>query len=292
VYTLIRERASVQGELSISEMCQQMEVSRLSFYRFWERSAPAEADTQMRERLHQLSLAHPYYGYRRLTQQLRRDGQLVNAKRVLRLMQEDNLLALRRNKYVLTTKSTHDGRYYPNLVPELTLNDINQLWVADITYIRLREQFVYLAVILDAYSRRVIGWALEPHLAAELPLAALRQALAQRVVSPALVHHSDRGTQYCAGDYVALLNQFRIRISMSRSGCPYDNARAESFMKTLKSEQIDGRCYRDLTEVRTHLTVFLERVYNSERLHSALRYRPPVEFEASLRSTGNRECSA
>lgn len=291
MYTLIRERAAVQGDMSITEMCDHMEVSRLGFYRFWQRSAPAEADTELRERLHRLSLAHPYYGYRRLTHQLRRDGHVVNAKRVLRLMQEDNLFALRRKKYVLTTNSAHDGRYYPNLVPDLTVNGINQLWVADITYIRLREQFVYLAVVLDAYSRRVIGWALEPHLAAELAVRALGQALANRVVPAGLVHHSDRGTQYCATDYVALLQEHRIRISMSRSGCPYDNARAESFMKTLKTEQIDGRCYCDITEARTDMTVFLDRVYNRERLHSALSYRPPAEFETSLRSSVSWECS-
>lgn len=292
MYTLIGERASVQGGLSITEMCQQMAVPRLGFYRFWQRSAPAEADTELQDRLHRLSLDHPYYGYRRLTHCLRREGQLVNAKRVLRLMQQDNLFALRRKKFVLTSDSAHDRPCYPNLIPELQLNEINRLWVADITYIRLREEFVYLAVVLDAFSRRAIGWALEPHLAAELPMAALRQALQHRVVSPGLVHHSDRGTQYCSRPYLNLLADFRIQISMSRPGCPYDNARAESFIKTLKNEQIDGRRYSTITEARADLTVFLDRVYNRQRLHSALAYCPPAEFEAGLQPSVSRELPA
>lgn len=292
MYLLIRERAAGQGGLSISEMCELISLNRLGFYRFWHGSAPAEADTELRDRLHQLSLAHPHYGYRRLTHCLRREGQLINAKRVLRLMQEDNLFALRRKKYVLTTDSAHDRPWYPNLVPELKLNALNQLWVADITYIRLREEFVYLAVVLDAYSRRLLGWALEPHLAAQLPLAALRQALQSRAISPGLVHHSDRGIQYCSRDYVNLLGDFRIQISMSRPGCPWDNARAESFMKTLKSEQIDGRRYRDIAEARADLTVFLDRVYNRERLHSALAYCPPAEFEAALQLPASQEMRA
>jgi putative transposase len=289
---LIHERTAVQGGLSISEMCALLGMSRLGFYRFWQRSAPAEADTELRERLHQLSLTHRHYGYRRLTQCLRREGQLVNAKRVLRLIREDNLFSLRRKKYVLTTDSSHTRPYYPNLLPTLPVKALNQLWVADITYIRLREEFVYLAVVLDAYSRRIIGWSLEPHLAAELPLAALRQALQQRVVSPELVHHSDRGIQYCSRDYVNLLHEFGIQISMSRPGCPYDNARAESFMKTLKTEQVDGRRYRDLAEARANLSLFLDRIYNRERLHSALAYQPPAEFEAALQASTSQEIRA
>ena len=159
----------------------------------------------------------------------------------------------------------------------------NQLWVADITYIRLDEAFVYLAVILDAFSRKVIGWALGDHLKASLALDALRMALASRIViSGALIHHSDRGIQYACSDYVSVLNQHGIVPSMSRPGCPYDNAMAESFMKTLKHEEVDGTTYRDLDHVRTAVSDFLEAVYNRKRLHSALGYRPPVEFEAEF----------
>jgi transposase InsO family protein len=258
-------------------------VSRSSFYRFGEEgAAPADRDMDLRDAIHRIALEWPSYGRPRLTAELRRRGWRVNAKRVRRLLKQDNLLCIRKPKFVVTTDSNHTRRVYPNLAGEMTPAGIDQLWVSDITYVRLREEFVFLAVILDAYSRRVIGWALDRTLEDELTLAALRMALASRRVQPGLVHHSDRGSQYASTDYTDLLKDHGIRISMSRRGNPWDNAACESFMKTLKYEEVFRNEYRDLSEARRSIERFLEKVYNEKRLHSALGYRPPAEFESSL----------
>jgi putative transposase len=219
---------------------------------------------------------------RRITRELHRRGWAVNWKRVYRLMREDNLLCARKRKFVVTTDSNHGRKVYPNLARQMPLTDVDQLWRADITYIRLREEFVFLAVVLDAYSRRVIGWALDRTLEDELTLSALRMALARRAVKPGLVHHSDRGSQYASSDYTGLLKENGVGISMSRKGNPWDNAACESFMKTLKYEEVHRNEYRDLTEARSEIGAFLDTVYNRKRLHSALGYLPPVEFEANL----------
>lgn len=237
---------------------------------------------ELRSQVQKIALHMPSYGYRRVGAELRRRGWQVNHKRVLRLMREDNLLCLRRRKFVRTTDSEHGLRVYPNLAREIVLSDINQLWVADITYIRLRSEFVYLAVMLDAYSRRVIGWELSNALTADLALGALRQACSGRRFGPGLVHHSDRGVQYASHQYTDLLRQHQILISMSRRGNPYDNAQAESFIKTLKSEEVYRADYRDQREVRNGVGHFLDTIYNQKRLHSALSYVPPAEFERSL----------
>jgi transposase InsO family protein len=195
----------------------------------------------------------------------------------------DNLLCLRYGRgFVVTTDSRHDLPIYPNLARELEVSDINQLWVSDITYVRLGREWIYLAVILDAYSRRVIGWALSRNIDTKLTLAALRMALASRQVAPGLVHHSDRGVQYAATAYVAELQAYQITISMSRKGNPYDNAQCERFMRTLKYEEVYLSEYETLAEAESSLSHFLEAVYNQKRLHSALGYVPPVEFEQSL----------
>ena len=207
----------------------------------------------------------------------------MNHKRVLRLMRIDNLLCIRRRKFIFTTNSQHGLPVYPNLVEGLVLNRMDQLWVADITYIRLQVGFVYLAVLLDAFSRRCIGWALQRTLEAALALEALRMALRQRRPKPGLVHHSDRGVQYASYAYTAELQQHGIRISMSRTASPYDNAQAESFIKTLKYEEVYRTEYRNLEEARASIAEFLENIYNHERLHSALGYCPPEEFERGLR---------
>jgi putative transposase len=276
----------LQGEPTIVRLCALAGVSRAGYYRNWAASAPRQEQTAIRDMVQRVALAEKTYGYRRVTFELERAGIVVNHKRVLRLMREDNLLCLRRRAFVpATTDSKHGWRVVPNLTYGIVLTGIDQLWVADITYIRMREEFVYLAVVLDAFSRRVIGWALETHLQASLAIAALNMALATRRPAPgSLIHHSDRGVQYACHDYTDLLETHDIQPSMSRIGCPYDNAKAESFMKTLKQEEIDGRAYRDMDQARSAIGTFFEDVYNRHRLHSALAYRPPAEFEANLPS--------
>ena len=222
------------------------------------------------------------FGRTRVTQELRRRAWKVNPKRVNRLMREDNLLCVRKRKFVVTTDSNHGKKVYPNLARKMVLTDVDQLWVADLTYIRLREEFVFLAVILDAHSRRVIGWALDRTIEDDLTLRALRMALAQRVIEPGLVHHSDRGSQYASRNYTDLLHEHGIEISMSREGNPWDNAACESFMKTLKYEEVHRNEYRDLNEARSTIRIFLEKIYNQKRLHSAIGYVPPAEFETTL----------
>jgi putative transposase len=268
-----------QGGLSVQRMCGLAGISRASFYRKWERQAVQSLDQELRDVIQRASLAHRFYGYRRITQVLRRQGWPVNAKKVRRLMHEDNLLAQRKRRFVPTTDSDHDFVVYPNLAKDLKLSDINQLWVADITYIRLAEEFVYLAVVLDAYSRRVVGWALGRSLDSRLALAALDRAIAARQPGPGLVHHSDRGTQYSSYEYVRRLEGIGAVLSMSRAGRPWENGKCESFMRTLKREEIDARPYRNLPELERNLEEFIETIYNRTRFHSALDYLSPMEYE-------------
>ena len=258
-------------------------VSRSGFYRYdANRAAGPDPDMDLRDAIQRIAVEWPSYGRPRITEELRRRGWTVNPKRVRRILKEDNLLCLRKRKFVVTTDSQHGRKIYPNLASQMVVSDINQLWVADITYIRLQSEFIFLAVILDAYSRRVIGWALDRTLEDDLTLAALRMALSQRTIQPGLVHHSDRGSQYASGDYTDLLKDHGIDISMSRKGNPRDNAACESFMKTLKYEEVHRSEYRDMSEARQSIRRFLESVYNQKRLHSALSYCPPAEFEQAL----------
>jgi putative transposase len=274
-----------QGGLTIERMCGLGRVSRAGFYRHWQHEEPKEEEMEVRAQIQQIVLTHRgNYGYRRVSRELKEQGQAVNHKRVLRLMQEDNLLAVRRRKFILTTDARHDLPVYLNLAARMQLSGIDQLWVADITYIRLREQFVYLAVVLDAFSRRVVGWSVDDSLHAPLAMAALHKAIGARRPAPGLVHHSDRGIQYAAQEYVTLLRKHGIAPSMSRSGNPYDNAKCESFLKTLKQEEIYTRQYRDRADLEAHMEQFLEQYYNRQRLHSALGYRSPEAFENLLRT--------
>lgn len=263
------------------QMCEDGQVSRAGYYRFVDRQE-VDRDVELRDLIQKIAVEMPIYGYRRVCAELKRRKQPANHKRVRRIMREDNLLCLRRRSFVRTTDSRHGFKVYPNLAKEMAPTGTDQLWVADITYIRLLCEFVYLAVILDAFSRRVIGWELGRTMEGELTLAALRMALGSRQISPGLVHHSDRGVQYAATDYIDLLTKHGIQISMSRRGNPYDNAQAESFMKTLKYEEVYRSEYRDEREVRRGIKRFLEKVYNEKRLHSALGYVPPAEFERNL----------
>jgi len=270
-------------ELSAARMCTLAGFSRAGYYRGQNPAPkPSQQDLKLRDAIHRIALEWPAYGSRRMRKELGRRGWKVNRKRLQRLMRQDNLLCVAKRKFVVTTDSGHPLPVYPNLPPAMSVSGINQLWIADITYIRLEEEFVYLAVILDAYSRRVIGWSLDQTMAESLTLAALRMALQQRAVPPGLVHHSDRGVQYAAGTYTQLLKDHGITIIMSRRGNPWDNAACESFMKTLKYEEVHRTEYRNLADARARIGQFLESVYNDRRLHSSLDYRSPSEFERSL----------
>ena len=263
----------------MNALCQMTGLSRAGFYRSRTPRQATPVEMEIRDEMQRIAVESPAYGYRRITVELQHRGFSINHKRALRMMRQDNLLCVRRRKFVVTTDSGHNLPIYPNLAAHLAPTGVNQLWVADITYIRLRVEFVYLAVVLDAFSRRVIGWALGRTLEAGLATAALEMALADRKPQPGLVHHSDRGVQYASRDYTERLKQHKVQISMSRKGNPYDNAACESFMKTLKYEEVYRNEYRDFQEAPATIGEFLERVYHQKRLHSALGYLPPAEFE-------------
>jgi putative transposase len=271
----------LEGHVSIDRACDVARVSRAGFYRHYDEHEPRQADIVLRDAIQRIVLENRFYGYRRVSADLAHQGLVVNHKRVLRLMRLDNLLAVRKRRFVFTTDSRHTYAVHPNLTEGLRLTGVNQLWIADITYVRLREQFLYLAIVLDAFSRRAVGWELGQDLRAELALRALDRALADRAVRPGIVHHSDRGVQYCSSVYLERLRSHGFAISMSRSGNPYDNARAESFLKTLKCEEVYLRQYRDAEEARASIGHFIEEVYNRKRLHSALGYTAPEAFEAA-----------
>jgi transposase InsO family protein len=287
VYATIEEEVALGGGLSLLALCGLTGASRAGLYRSADRVATEDRHMDLRDEIQRIALQWPSYGYRRVSAELHRRDWEVNHKLVLRLMREDNLLCIRHRKFVHTTDSQHGRRIYPNLAERVNLTSLDQLWIADITYIRLLEAFVYLAVILDAFSRRIVGWALEETLQDELSLKALRMALAQRRPAPGAIHHSDRGVQYASGDYLALLKEHGFEISMSRKASPWENAACESFMKTLKQEEVYRQEYRNLAEARRSIQRFLELVYNEQRLHSALGYRPPAEFEANLAGFGS-----
>jgi len=268
--------------LTIQQMCELMGVSRASFYRNWEEKAPSEAEVALRDAVQRTALAHGNYGYRRITPLVQRAGFVVGEEKVRGILRSDNLLAVRRRKFVVTTNPNHRFHVYPNLAESMELTAINQLWVADITYIRLRWEFVFLAVVLDAFSRRGIGWKLGRTLETRLALMALEAAIASRRPQPGLVHHSDRGTQYASNDYVQRLEGCGAHMSMSRPASPWENGKCESFIKTLKREEIDARHYANFAELQQNIDEFIGQIYNKERLHSALGYRSPEEFEQLL----------
>jgi len=282
MYLLLQE----YPRLSVRQLCRWLSMSRSWYYASLERKPQAAADLEatdiaLRDAIERIVLDFPGYGYRRVTQALRRSGWPVNHKRVLRVMREEALLCQLKRRFILTTDSTHGYHTYPNLLADATLDRLDQAWVADITYIRLPTTFVYLACLLDACSRRCIGWKLSRQIDTSLTLAALEMAIDLRQPRRGLIHHSDRGVQYASTDYVSRLEEIGARVSMSATGNPYDNAKAESFFKTLKREEVYLKDYQTFAEAEAHLGQFIEAVYNTKRLHSSLGYRPPAEFEAA-----------
>jgi putative transposase len=269
--------------VSLRHLCAVLDISRSGVYAARSRPAADPETVALRAALEAIVLAFPGYGYRRVTHELRRQGWTVNAKRVLRLMREEGLLCQPRRRFVVTTDSRH-GRGYPNLLREHRVRGINEAWVADITYIRLPTTFCYLAAILDAWSRRCVGWELSAHIDAELVLAALERAIRQRQPATGLIHHSDHGVQYASTRYVERLEQIGAQVSMAAVGNVYENAMAESFFATLKREEVHLHDYQSLAEAEANLERFIEEVYNHKRLHSSLGYRPPSEFEAHWRN--------
>jgi putative transposase len=285
---VIAEAVTTHPTLSVPHLCALLDVNRAWYYArpVIVREEAATEAVRLRDAIERIVLTFPGYGYRRVTRTLVREGWAVNHKRVLRVMREESLLCQLKRRFVPTTDSLHGRHIYPNLFKTVILDAPDQAWVADVTYIRLPTTFVYLAAILDAYSRRCIGWALSRWIDTDLTLAALTMALAMRQPAPGLIHHSDQGVQYASGEYIARLEGAGARISMAARGNPYENAQAESFFKTLKYEEVYLKDYRTFEEALMNLEPFIEDVYNTKRLHSSLDYRPPVEFEATWAMTG------
>ncbi len=258
-----------------------MNIARSTFYCRRKTRNPDEMKTEadLIDRIETICLEFPRYGYRRVTEQLKRDGWLINHKRVLRLMRESDLLCRVKRRWTKTTDSKHGFPRYPNLIKGTNISRLNQVWLSDITYIRIRTGFVYLAAVLDAFSRRVIGYAISARLDSSLTLEALHMAIAGRRLDPGAIHHSDQGVQYASTEYVGELKRHGFSISMARRGNPYENAVMESFFKTLKQEEVYLYEYGHIPDVTARLPYFIEEVYNRKRLHSALGYRPPNEFE-------------
>lgn len=278
---MIADLRQTHPELSLRSLCRLFDISRSWLY---ERNthAAAERDIMLRDAIERLVLEFPGYGYRRVTKALQRDGWTINHKRVLRVMRQESLLCHLKRTFVVTTDSDHAHHTYPNLLGQTELTHLDQAWVADITYVRLPTRFVYLACVLDAYSRRCIGWCLSRTIDTQLTLVALEMALESRQPGAGLIHHSDRGVQYASAAYVARLKVAQVEISMSGKGNPYHNAKAESFFKTLKREEVWLKQYQDFRDAEANIGMFIEDVYNQKRLHSSLGYVPPVEYELIL----------
>ncbi len=267
-------------EMSIERLCELMGVSRSWYYKRPCAEEKAHKDVALRDAIERIVLEFPGYGYRRVTAALRREGWSVNHKRVLRIMREESLLCQLKRRFVPTTDSAHSLGRYPNLIKDTRIDGLDEVWISDITYVRLPTTFCYLAAILDAYSRKCVGWHLSRFIDTHLTLSALEMALAARRPQPGLIHHSDQGVQYASSEYVLRLEEADAQISMAAVGNPYENAKAESFFRTLKMEEVYLKDYRTFEEAQENIGEFIEEVYNQKRLHSSLGYLPPVEFEA------------
>ncbi len=280
--SVIQQVHHQEPQRSIRQLCELLAVNRSWYYAAVVSPGPVDEDRDvaLREAIEVVVLEFAGYGYRRVTHALKREGWVVNHKHVLRIMREEALLCQLKRHYVVTTDSRHRLGSYSNLLRDWELTALNQAWVADITYIHLPREFVYLAAILDAYSRRCVGWKLSRSIDTQLALDALNMALAARQPTPGLIHHSDHGVQYASSDYVQRLHSVQAQISMAGVGNPYENAKAERFFKTLKREEVYLNEYRTFEEAEANLARFIEQVYNIKRLHSSLGYLPPVEFEA------------
>lgn len=277
---MIPELQAAFPEVSLRRLCALLGISRSGVYaRAGDQRAAADA-AALRDAIEGIVLEFPGYGYRRVTHALRRAGWTINAKRVLRVMRDESLLCQLKRRFAVTTDSRHRFGSYPNLLREQTVDGLDQAWVADITYVRLPTTFCYLAAILDACSRRCVGWELSRQIDTELTLAALERAIASRRPAPGLIHHSDHGVQYASTRYVERLAAIGAQVSMAAVGNPYQNALAESFFATLKREEVYLHDYQSYAEVEANLERFIDAVYNHKRLHSSLGYRPPSEFEA------------
>lgn len=272
-----------EAEIPVANACSAMGMGRSSYYKR-KRQGYADLDFSVRNAIQEIALEFPYYGYRRITAEMHRRSRQINHKRILRIMREDNLLCIRKKFKPMTTNSNHGLPVFPNLARDIIVTRLNQLWVADITYIQLEGEYVYLAVIIEIFSRKCIGWDLGRNIDAVLAINALLMAISERksLGFCGLVHHSDQGVQYASHDYVNLLGRNGIGISMSRRGNPYDNAFAESFMKTLKAEEVYMKEYRTFDEAHRNIKQFIEEVYNKKRLHSSIGYVPPNEFEMEV----------
>ncbi len=274
-----------RGSVSVSRAVELLGVSRSGYYSWLHRcdAEPCEKDLLLREEIQRIALEYSRYGYRRIAVELGRRGYHTGEKKVLGLMRQDNLLCVRKRYRVSTTDSNHCERVYENLAKGLRVTGINQLWVSDITYIQLSREFVYLAVVIDVYSRRCIGWDLSRRIDTDLALGALQNALeTRRTDTRGLIHHSDQGVQYASREYVECLEAHGIRVSMSRRGNPYDNAFAESFMKTLKYEEVYLNEYNTFKDALENIEQFIDEVYNKKRLHSSIGYKSPIEYEKTL----------